>query len=236
MEQEKIILPNHVGIIMDGNGRWATERKLSRSLGHKEGANNLKKLLTYIYDRGIHYVSVYAFSTENFKRDKKEVDYLMNLFSTFFKRDFQEIIDRKIKVVFSGRRENVPDSVWDSMKYLEDKTKDGENGILNICLNYGGQYEILDMTKKVCQLVLENKITIDQIDLNIIEDNLYNKLPAIDFMIRTSGEYRSSNFMLYQTAYAEYYFPTTYFPDFNEGEFEKALLEYNKRNRRFGGN
>lgn len=236
MKEEKFILPTHVGIIMDGNRRWAKERKLSGSLGHKAGVDNLKKLLVHIFDRGIRYVSVYAFSTENFKREQKEVDYLMNLFRTYFRKEFQEIIDRNVKVVFSGRRENIPDSVWDSMKYLEDQTRDGKNGILNICLNYGGQYEILDMTKKVCQLVLENKISIDQIDLSVIEENLYQKIPAVDLMIRTSGEFRISNFMLYQTAYAEYYFPTTYFPDFNDEHFEQALLEYNKRNRRFGGN
>lgn len=236
MSNGEIKLPIHVGIIMDGNGRWAQERGLSRSEGHREGANNLKKLLPHIYDCGIRYVSVYAFSTENFNRAKEEVHYLMKLFMNYFRKSFQEVIDRNVKVVFSGRRENIPKEVWDSMSYLTEITKNGENGILNICLNYGGQYEIVDMTKRVCVMVMNGSLSIDEIDKEIVEENLYQKMPAIDLVIRTSGEQRSSNFMPFQSAYAEYYFPKTYFPDFNSQQFDQAIEEYQKRNRRFGGN
>ena len=149
---------------------------------------------------------------------------------------YKTIIDRGVKVVFSGRKEPIPEDVWDSMNYLMDVTKDGKNGVLNVCLNYGGDNEIVDMVKKVSELVVEGNITIEDIDKQIVKNNLYCIMPEIDLMIRTSGEQRSSNFMLYQAAYAEYYFPKTYFPDFDKKEFELSLLEYNKRNRRFGGN
>lgn len=236
MDYKQLQLPNHLGIIMDGNGRWATERGLPRSAGHKAGADNLKKLLFYIYEKGISYVSLYAFSTENFKRDAKEVAFLMELFVKLFHKELDVLLELGVKVVFSGRRENLPDNVFEAMQELSLKTKDASRGTLNICLNYGGQYEILDMTKKIAELVLSKKLFIEDIDKKVIEENLYQNLPPLDFIIRTSGEMRSSNFMIYQASYAEYYFPSTYFPDFNEQEFDKAIVEFNNRKRRFGGN
>lgn len=229
-------IPNHIGIIMDGNGRWAKNKNMPRSLGHKAGAANLINLLPYIYDKGIRYVSIYAFSTENFERDNNEVNYLMNLFVKHFKSEYEEIINRGIKVVFSGRREPLPKSVLDSIDTLMEATKDNKNGILNICLNYGSQFEIVDMVKKVSTMILEGKLSISEITKEIVEKNLYHELPPIDLVIRTSGEFRCSNFMMYQSAYAEFYFPETFFPDFNDKEFDLALAEYNKRNRRFGRN
>lgn len=236
MDYTNLVLPKHLGIIMDGNGRWATEKQLTRSQGHKAGAKNLKRLLTYIYDKKIPCVSIYAFSTENFKRDKKEVDYLMKLFITIFQKEFLPLKEKGVKVVFSGRKENIPKDVLNAMEKLEQETKDNNQGILNICLNYGGQYEIVDMTKKIVEQILEGKITKEEITKEWIEKNLYQQLPPLDFVIRTSGELRTSNFMIYQSAYAEYYFPKTYFPDFNEEQLDIAILEYNKRKRRFGGN
>lgn len=236
MDYTNLVLPKHLGIIMDGNGRWATEKQLTRSQGHKAGAKNLKRLLTYIYDKKIPCVSIYAFSTENFKRDKKEVDYLMKLFITIFQKEFLSLKEKGVKVVFSGRKENIPKDVLNAMEKLEQETKDNKQGILNICLNYGGQYEIVDMTQKIVEQILEGKITKEEITKEWIEKNLYQQLPPLDFVIRTSGELRTSNFMIYQSAYAEYYFPKTYFPDFNEEQLDIAILEYNKRKRRFGGN
>ena len=236
MDYTNLVLPKHLGIIMDGNGRWATEKQLTRSQGHKAGAKNLKRLLTYIYDKKIPCVSIYAFSTENFKRDKKEVDYLMKLFITIFQKEFLSLKEKGVKVVFSGRKENIPKDVLNAMEKLEQETKDNNQGILNICLNYGGQYEIVDMTQKIVEQILEGKITKEEITKEWIEKNLYQQLPPLDFVIRTSGELRTSNFMIYQSAYAEYYFPKTYFPDFNEEQLDIAILEYNKRKRRFGGN
>lgn len=227
-------LPTHVGIIMDGNGRWATQRGLKRSQGHKKGAENLEKLLNHIYDLGIKYVSIYAFSTENFKRDADEVNYLMELFVKMFTVKKSIFIKNKLRVLFSGRRNNLRDDVSSAITNLENVTKNFDNGTLNICLNYGGRYEIVDMTKRIAKDVQDGKITIENIDEKIVNSYMYQDLPDLDFVIRTSGELRISNFMLWQSSYAEFYFPNVLFPDFDEKEFDKAILEYENRHRRFG--
>ena len=228
-------LPTHIGIIMDGNGRWATNRGLKRSMGHKAGADNLEKLLDHIFNLGIKYVSIYAFSTENFKREKDEVDYLMNLFVKMFSVKKKIFIKNELKVVFSGRMDNLRNDVRDSIEKLEEVTKNYKRGTLNICLNYGGRFEIIDMTKKIASLVKDGSISIDSINEELVNKYMYQELPQLDFVIRTSGEQRISNFMLWQSSYAEYYFPKILFPDFNPSEFDKALEEYQNRNRRFGG-
>ena len=233
---EKLKIPYHVGIILDGNGRWATERGLKRSEGHKAGFETLKILSKHVFTRGVKVLSVFAFSTENFNRTKDEVDYLMNLFLKGFKSSIKEFNKNNIKVVFSGRKEPLSDKVYESMKSLEKETLNNTGGILNICLNYGGQTEIVDTTKKLINDVLDGKLKTEDITPEIFMKNLYNDLPPIDFLIRTSGEIRVSNFMLFSLAYAEMYFPLTYFPDFKEDEFDKALEEYTKRDRRFGKN
>jgi len=228
-------IPNHVAVIMDGNGRWATKRGLKRSEGHLEGSKTLKKLVKHAFERGVKVLSVFAFSTENFKRSKEEVDYLMNLFVKMFKDNFKELKEKNIKILFSKKESGLPSKLEKIIKDVEEDTKNNTGGIFNICINYGGQDEIIDMTKKVCSKVLKGEININDIDKNIIEKNLYQDLPSIDLLIRTSGEYRISNYMLWQTAYAEMYFTNTYFPDFDEMEFDKAMESYNKRDRRFGG-
>ena len=228
-------IPNHVGIIMDGNGRWATSRGLKRTAGHKAGSENLKKLCIHIADKGVKYLSVYAFSTENFKRERSEVDFLMNLFFTVFNREFDFIMEKKIKVVFSGRREPLSDKVLKAMDKIMEDTKDFDGLTFNICLNYGSVYEIADTTKKICEMYKNGEIELDDIDPDFVQHNLYQDLPPLDFVIRTSGELRLSNFMMYQASYAEFYFPQVLFPDFNEEEFHKALLAYNHRDRRFRG-
>ena len=227
-------LPKHVGIIMDGNGRWATSRGLKRSLGHKAGADNLEKLLEHIYNLRIKYVSIYAFSTENFKREKAEVDYLMDLFVKIFSVKKKLFIKNELRVLFSGRLDDLREDVQNSLNKLEEITKDFKRGTLNVCLNYGGRYEIVDMTKKIASLVKEEKINIEDISEELVNKYMYQELPPLDFVIRTSGEQRISNFMLWQSSYAEYYFPKTLFPDFNPEEFDKAIEEYNNRHRRFG--
>ena len=230
-----VFYPNHLGIIMDGNGRWAKEKGLNRSLGHKAGADNLIKLLDYIYkNTSIKVVSLYAFSTENFKRDKNEVDYLMKLFVTLFNSKLESIKKNNVKVVFSGRRENLPKNVLEAMDKTMEDTKHNTRGILNICLNYGGDYEIVDMTKKIAKQVLEGNLKIEGITKEVVSKNLYQDLPPLDFVIRTSGEKRISNFMIYQSSYAEYDFPDTYFPDFDSKCLEESLDNYRKRDRRFG--
>ena len=227
-------IPKHVAIIMDGNGRWATKRNLSRSIGHLEGSKTLKKIVEYAFSNGIEILSVFAFSTENFKRSKEEVNYLMNLFVKMFKDYFDELNEKGIKIVFSKKESGLPDKLENIIKDVTEKTKDNKNGIFNVCINYGCQDEIVDVVKKISKKVLDGNINIDDINKNIIEENLYQKLPPIDLLIRTSGEYRISNYMLWQMAYSEMYFTNTYFPDFDEFELKKAIEEYSKRDRRFG--
>lgn len=233
---EDLIIPTHVGIIVDGNGRWAQNRGLSRSEGHRAGFSRLKEICIYAKKMGVKYLSLYVFSTENFKREKKEVDYLMNLFVKLYNDEFFDLIDNGIKVVFSGRREPLPKKVLSAMDKMEEASKNNTEAVVNFCINYGGQTEILDMTKKIVQQVVDGKIKIDDITLNTLQENLYRYLPPLDYVIRTSGELRLSNFMLYQASYAEFYFPKTYFPDFTTNDFYDAIVEFNKRNRRFGGN
>jgi len=230
-----IIIPNHIGIIMDGNGRWAQERGLVRTAGHKEAVGNLKELCIHMADIGVNYVSLYAFSTENFKRDSKEVNFLMKLFINTFNKEFDFIKEKHVKVIFSGRRDPLPSGVLKAMDSLVEETKNNNALVLNICLNYGSHAEIVDMAKKLCELYKSDKISLVDIDEDYIQKNLYQDLPPLDFVIRTSGEYRLSNFMMYQASYAEFYFPKVYFPDFTVAEFDKAIKEFNKRNRRFGG-
>ena len=233
--KKDLVIPNHIGIIMDGNGRWAQKRGKIRSAGHRAGVDNFKKLMKYMSEVGVKYVSLYVFSTENFKREKAEVDFLMDLFVKMFRDEFNEIMDANCKVVFSGRREPLPKAVLEAMGEAQEKSKNNTGPVLNICINYGGQYEIVDTTKKLCEMYKKGEISLDQIDKEFIQKNLYQDLPPLDYVIRTSGEQRISNFMLYQSSYAEYYFPETYFPDFDEKEFDKAIEVYNTRNRRFGG-
>lgn len=229
------IIPCHVGIIMDGNGRWATKRGFSRSVGHKAGADNIKKLCLHAADVGVKYLSLYAFSTENFKRSAEEVNFLMDLFIRVFTTEFKVFEENNVKVLFSGRREPLSKKVLETMDGIVERTKNNTDLVLNICLNYGGQSEIADTTKKICQMYKDGLIKLEDITPEFIQHNLYQDLPPLDFVIRTSGELRTSNFMPYQSSYAEYYFPKILFPDFDNVEFDKAIEEFNKRNRRFGG-
>ena len=235
MNTENLKIPNHVAIILDGNGRWAKEKGLSRSKGHEAGFENLKQLSEHIFSKGTKVLSVYAFSTENFKRSKAEVDFLMNIFESKFLEYSKELKERNIKLVFSGLKESpLPKGVINTMKKAEELTESNTGGIFNICINYGGRSEIIEATKKIIQKVLNNELSIEDITEENFNHYLFQDLPDVDLMIRTSGEERLSNFLLWQNSYAEFYFPKTYFPDFNEEEYDKALLEYTKRDRRFG--
>ena len=228
-------LPNHVGIIMDGNGRWAQEKGKKRSIGHKEGAKTLEKLMLYSKNRGIKYLSVYAFSTDNFKRSEEEVSYLMNLIIYYFNHKLTNVIKEGIKIIFSGRKQQLRKDVLDAMNSIEEKTKENDLCIVNICLNYGGQEEIVDGTLKIIDDINNAKLKKEDINKELFYRYLYNDLPPLDLLIRTGKEHRLSNFMLYQMVYAELYFVDTYFPDFLESEYEKALIYFSNRDRRFGG-
>ena len=224
-------IPNHVGIIVDGNGRWAKMRGMPRTSGHDAGLDNLKKLSKYILNSGVKILSLYVFSTENFKRDKMEVSHLIDLFIILYKRDKNFFMENNIKVIFSGRDNGLPKNVINARDKLIDLTKDNTGGTLNICLNYGGRSEIVDAVRKI----VRDGVLVDDINEEMFSRYLYHDLPDVDLMIRTSGEVRLSNFMLWQNSYAEFYFPSVLFPDFSEKDFDEAILVYNKRDRRFGG-
>lgn len=234
MDYSKLKIPNHIAFIVDGNGRWGQNKGLSRSAGHEAGFKNLMRILSYSYSKGIKYFSAYLFSTENFKRSKIEVDFLMGLLTGKLEEILNFCKDEHIKVLFSGRRDRLSTKVLKAMEKIERETEDYDN-IFNICFNYGGHAEIADGAKKLASDVLNGKINLEDIDEELFSNYLYQNLPPVDLMIRTSGEERISNFMLWQCSYAEFYFPKTLFPDFDEEEFDKAILEYTRRDRRFGG-
>ncbi len=227
-------VPKHVAIIMDGNGRWATNQGKKRSEGHLEGSKTLEKLALHAIDMGVEILSVYAFSTDNFKRDFEEVNYLMNLIVKYFNTKFEKINKKGIKVVVSGRKSNLRTDVLKAIEDIEEKTKNNTKGILNICFNYGGQEEIIDGAIKLAKDI-NNGLDITNFKREDFYKYLYHDLPPIDLLIRTGGEQRVSNFMLYQMSYSEFYFTNTYFPDFDKSEFNKALFMYENRDRRFGG-
>ncbi|MCI5732595.1 MAG: polyprenyl diphosphate synthase [Tenericutes bacterium] len=228
-------IPNHVAIIMDGNGRWAQNRNYKRTKGHQMGAKVLKKISEYAFNKKVKVLSVFAFSTENWKRSKEEVDYIMNLFVSIFKENYESMKKIGVRVVFSGLRSKLSDKVLKLIDKMTLETKDNKNGIFNICINYGGQDEIVEATKKIASKVKEGIIDVNDINKEMYNDYMFNDLPPIDLMIRTSGEYRISNFMLWQMAYSELYFTDTLWPDFDEKEFDLALESFNKRDRRYGG-
>lgn len=225
----------HVAIIVDGNGRWAKKRGKSRSEGHLAGSKMLERIILHTArNTDIEVLSLYVFSTENFKRDKDEVNYLMNLFMKWFSVSSKKYKKDDIKIIFSGRKEPLSDEVYDAMKKLEERTKDHRGLIVNFCLNYGGRAEIVDSTKKIANELKEGLIKEEDITEEYFSTKLYNQLPDVDYVIRTSGEQRISNFLLWEISYAEFCFTPDYFPDFDEEKFDEVIKEYYNRDRRFG--
>lgn len=222
---------NHLAIIVDGNGRWAKNMGKIRSYGHLKGYENLKKIINYVNDNlDIKYISLFIFSTENFKRSKDEVDYLMNLFKKGFKEEKDVYIKKNMKVVFSYKKEGLSKDIISIIEEVESSTKDNTGLVVNFCLNYGGRSEIVDACKKI----IDDKIDKNDITEDLFKDYLYNKLPDIDLMIRTSGEQRISNFMLWSLSYSELYFTKTYFPAFTTNELLEIIDDFNNRDRRYG--
>ena len=227
---EKILnVPNHIAIIMDGNGRWAKNQNKPRVFGHKAGANTLRKLMEYCNKIGVTYLTVYAFSTENWKRSQEEVDALMFLFKSYIKSERENLLKNKIRFMVSGREEGVNPSLMEAIKELEEVTSKDYEMTLNIAFNYGGRAEITDAVNKILK---DGKASVTEEEFS---KYLYNDIPDPDLVIRTSGEFRISNFLLWQIAYSEIYITDKYWPDFDEEEMDKALLSYSKRERRFGG-
>lgn len=235
----QLAVPKHVAIIMDGNGRWAKERGLKRTEGHREGMEAIRRVAHHAANRGVKVLTLYAFSTENWKRPPQEVHYLMKLPVEFFDRFVPELIENNIRVHMMGIEEKVPSSTLKSIHKAMDETKHCTGMVLNFAFNYGGRLEITEAIKTIAQDVLEGQVTVRDIDEELIAQQLFSNDLApysdIDLMIRTSGEQRLSNFMLWQNAYSEFYFAEKNWPDFNGELFDQALSSYQQRHRRYGG-
>lgn len=233
LKKDKVerVLPKHIAIIMDGNGRWAKKRSLPRTAGHVAGAKTFKNIARYCNKIGLEYLTVYAFSTENWRRPADEVKGIMNLLRDYLK-DAENFKDENIRVKFIGNLEPLDEDIKELIKKDEDGSKDATGLNLNIAINYGGRDEI---TRAVREIVKKG-ISPDDITENTISDFLYTaNMPDPDFIIRPSGEYRLSNYLIWQSAYAEYWFSDVLWPDFTPKHLERAIEDFNKRNRRFGG-
>ena len=235
MEIEKSHLPRHVGIIMDGNGRWAQSLGLIRSAGHLAGVKTLKEIIKTAVNIELEALTVYAFSTENWKRPHTEVDFLMHLFSEYLEKEKRELNEKNVKIHFIGRIDELPKSLIKQAHDAEEMMKDNTGLKFNVATNYGGQDEIVRATQKIATNVLNGNLKIEEIDADIFDSSLDTAGdPPVDLMIRTGGDFRVSNFMLWQSAYAEFWFTNTTFPEFKPEEFLEALKDFTKRDRRFG--
>lgn len=228
-------LPIHIGFIMDGNGRWAQKRGLPRKFGHREGAQAFRKIARYCKKIGIKYITFYAFSTENWKRPKDEIDELMRLFGEYL-GEVEDYAKDKTRLVFLGDKSAFGDTLEKRMNELEDKSAEFDEMTLMLAMNYGGRDDIVHAVKQIASLAANREIRPDDIDESLVSSLLYTKgMPDVDLLIRPSGEKRISNFLLWQSAYAEFYYTDVLWPDFTPRELDKALAEYASRNRRFGG-
>lgn len=229
-------LPKHVAIIMDGNGRWAQRRMLPRSAGHKMGVERVKEIIEAVGNLGIKYLTLYALSTENWKRPKYEIDTLMNLLVQYLGRELDNMNKNNIKINILGNIDMLPDVPKKEVLKAVEKTKNNNRLILNIALNYGGRYEIVRAVKKILYDIKNKDIKIEEIDEEVFKNYLYTcDQPDPDLLIRPSGELRLSNFLLYQVAYTEFWFSDVYWPDFSEKDLYMAIIDFQKRNRRYGG-
>ena len=228
-------IPQHIAIIMDGNGRWAKKRGLPRIKGHEEGVEAADRVVNESLRLGVKYLTLFAFSTENWNRPKDEVEFIFHLVGDFFRKKIDSMIRKGVKIRVIGRKDNLPVWLLDTLNDSQQRTKDGKNLTVNVALNYGGRYDILQAVKKVATLYKESKIDLE----NFYEEDFSHYLltedqPDPDLLIRTSGEYRISNYLLWQLAYSEFYFTDTLWPDFGAKELNKAVESYSNRDRRFG--
>jgi len=221
-------LPEHIAIIMDGNGRWAKKRGLPRKFGHKAGCDNIKKRTQDIFDLGIKIVTYFAFSTENWKRPKEEIDEIFNLIRKYVEENTEDFVSKGIKITFCGKYEELPKDIVESFKKVQDETKDCTKNVLNFAVNYGGRDEIVRAVNKAIKI---GKTVTEESFAKLLDNG---NLVDPDFVIRTSGELRISNFMLYEMAYSEFYFCKTFWPSFGKKELVEALINYQGRDRRFG--
>ncbi len=262
MNRDELVIPKHIAIIMDGNGRWAKKRGKMRLEGHRAGANSLEKILRHAGNIGVKYLTVYAFSTENWKRPEKEVNGLMDLFAKYLDKEKKTLKKQGVKLLVTGAKENISQKLTKKIEKTENYLADCENIVFNIAFNYGGRREIVDAVNKVLQskILASEQFNNENNGLNITEkivngfvdkkENLENlkiteedfskfmyrpEIPDPELVIRTSGEFRISNFLLWEIAYSEFYITDVFWPDFDENELDKAILSFNKRDRRYGG-
>ena len=236
MKIDKKKIPEHVAIIMDGNGRWATKKGLPRSFGHKKGVGVLKEILKAAKTLGCKVITVYAFSTENWTRPAKEVDFLISLFSEVLKKEIEEIHQDSIKIKFIGDLTPFPENLKTIISTSESLTKNNNDFLFNVCVNYGGRQEIVKVAKELALKSSSGEIKPSEVNEELFNSELLTQgIKDPELLIRTSGEKRISNFLLWQLAYSEIYISDILWPDFNELEFFKAIIDYQSRNRRFGG-
>lgn len=228
-------VPTHVGIIMDGNGRWANSKGKSRQNGHREGAKTFNKIAKYCLQKGIKFVTFYAFSTENWKRPKEEVDTIMGLFNKYLD-DVWDYSEKKVRIIFIGDKSKLKADLQIKMTKIEEESRSFDRMTLLLAINYGGRDELVHCCQNIAHLVKDGFVKPDEIDAELFEANLYTAgVPDVDLLIRPSGEMRTSNFLIWQAAYAELYFTDVLWPDFSKKDFDKALDNYTARSRRFGG-
>ncbi len=225
-------IPNHLGIIIDGNRRWAKKRGLPSFYGHKKGLDNVKKILDYCLDRGVKILTLYAFSSENWNRTKKEIEYLMKLFGeTLNKKNINDLNERNVRLRVIGQKEKLPQILQSLIIKAEKETKNNKKGIINLAISYGGRPEIVQAVRSI----IDKKIPASKVTEDTINNNLWTSgQPYPDLIIRTGGEHRLSNFLTWQSAYSELYFPKKFWPEFTKKDVDKAFEEYNSRHRRFG--
>lgn len=234
-KEEERVLPRHIAIIMDGNGRWAKKRSMPRSAGHAAGSKNFKDIARYCNKIGLEYLTVYAFSTENWKRPADEVENIMNILRDYLK-DAKNFKDENIKVKFIGNLSVLPEDIVELIRDAEENSANATGLHLNIALNYGGRDELVFAFKQLAERVQNGALLIDDLNEQTVSDALYTAgQPDPDFIIRPSGEYRLSNYLIWQSAYAEFWFSDILWPDFKPKHLEQAISDFNHRNRRFGG-
>ena len=236
VEVDKKNLPKHIGIIMDGNGRWARKRGLPRKAGHRVGAETFEKIVDYCGNLGIHYLTFYAFSTENWKRPDDEVEALMVLLEDYLDNGLKKLAGKKTRIHFIGNREAFSPTFQAKMKHVEEETAGGKELLVNVALNYGGREELVHACQTLAKKAQAGEIAPEDISEEMISGAIYTAgQPDPDLIIRPSGELRVSNFLLWQSAYAEFWYSDILWPDFTEEDMASAILEYQKRNRRYGG-
>lgn len=232
---ENVLVPKHIGVIMDGNGRWAKKRGMPRKFGHREGAKTFRTITRHAKALGVKYITFYAFSTENWKRPKDEVDAIMELFEKNLD-EVRDFIDENIRVRFIGDRSALNPRLQEKMKGVEEDSKNFDSMTMILAINYGGRDEITHAVRTIAEEISRGELVPQDVTQELIQSRLYTEeIPDVDLIIRPSGEQRLSNFLIWQSAYAEYYFTNILWPDFKKKDLENAVLAYSERNRRFGG-